>query len=241
MNLVKRNLKAMYIVDERVHGILEQSNDKLEVGLMAIIRVGHGSVFAIRPQKVGHTEHLALLHLVATQGHNGTIVVTIHHHDEIELFQVALVYLASMAVEPIPMVGSTLPHSWVRQLSYVPSSDASRVDVEFIGQSTLLYPSLHDALGRWRTADIAQAYEQHRMFSFSLTRLIYLCHFSLFVICLNLFSPCKGTKHPANYEVFCHKMYHSHPHFRQNILHLFIIIVLLHAETKLKTLKSNSL
>ena len=64
-----------------------------------------------------------------------------------------------MAVEIVAMLGATFAHAAVGQLTYVPASDARRIDFKLILKPCFFYKTLHDSLGCRRAADVAQADE----------------------------------------------------------------------------------
>ncbi len=60
-----------------------------------------------------------------------------------------------MAVEIVAMLGATLAHAAVGQLTYVPVPAARRIDFKLILQPCFFYTTLHDSRGCLRAADVA--------------------------------------------------------------------------------------
>jgi hypothetical protein len=80
---------------------------------------------------------------------NVMIVLLIHHGDEVEAGKVTSRELAGTVVEGVAMPLSTLPHTAVRQLTYMPGAYASGVNQKLVIESTLRNQVLHDAVSGW--------------------------------------------------------------------------------------------
>jgi hypothetical protein len=83
------------------------------------------------------------------------VVFGIHHSNKVESVKIGSRKLAGTMVETIAVALTVAPHTAVGQLAYMPGADARRVYHKFVGTALKAHQTVHDAVGRRRTADVA--------------------------------------------------------------------------------------
>jgi hypothetical protein len=96
-------------------------------------------------------------------GLTGDIVIVLVIHDcyEVKTLEVPWRELSGPMVKGVPVSFSALSHPMVRQLTYVPRSNTSRIDEKLILESAFSHQMSHNAICSWRTTDITQTDKQN--------------------------------------------------------------------------------
>jgi hypothetical protein len=83
-------------------------------------------------QIVGHQPDFPPVLFISGFGRNDPYVFVIHSNDEVEAVEVRAVQLLGATVEVIAMLVATAAHPAVRQVTYMPWSDGSRLNVKLV-------------------------------------------------------------------------------------------------------------
>ena len=148
-------------VEQTLAGVLEEFEGKLKVASRAVIRIWNGLLARMVTEIVAHTDNL--LEVSRRIGLAGDIMIVLVIHDgyEVETLEIPWRELSGPMVKGVPMSLSAFSHPMVRQLTYVPRPNTSRIDEEFILESAFSHQMMHDTICSRRTTDITQTDKQN--------------------------------------------------------------------------------
>ena len=147
-------------IEQSLASIFEYRQYQLEALGPAVIGVGH-MVVHIVAGIVGHAMYLG--HCLHVGGHaaQAVYVVVVHTDYEVETVEIVVGHGARTMLEQIASPCGVRTHTSVGQLTGMTGVCTGRVHLHTARQAALLQQMEHDALGRRRTTDVAEAYKQY--------------------------------------------------------------------------------
>ena len=132
-----------------------------EIGIAAVVGVGHGGLMRMKGKIVGHATNLLQVAVAARLAPQGSHILVVHTNDKVEPAEIRWRELSRTARHVVTVARSVAAHAAVGQVAHMPVANTRRVDAEPVPHPALLGHCLKNGLGSRRAANVTQTDKQN--------------------------------------------------------------------------------